>query len=298
MKKILPFIVFFYTALFFAQTNNQSYDFEFYKNGYFKKTKNLKIQLTKNSDTISEVAAILTEKGNTNRADLYRFMNNQKDQAEFTTYLEKLNGVLPDYKTLLGSLSKKERSLTGLQKNIEKLKANGKALEEQLNPLNDELQTADAAFKQGLSQNTQNVRGNTVAAAIETVTEKPSFRNVVNQRCLVIANGFYEWQWHDTKGKNKSKFEIGKENEELFAFAGLYSIWQNPTTGEEKNTYTIVTTEANPLMAEIHNIKKRMPIILRPEDEQKWLQHEPIQKFAYPYEVNLVAKNLNFGSLF
>ncbi|MBP9752552.1 MAG: hypothetical protein KBD31_01915 [Proteobacteria bacterium] len=112
---------------------------------------------SKNSDTISEVAAILTEKGNTNRADLYRFMNNQKDQAEFTTYLEKLNGVLPDYKTLLGSLSKKERSLTGLQKNIEKLKANGKALEEQLNPLNDELQTADAAFKQGLSQNTQNV---------------------------------------------------------------------------------------------------------------------------------------------
>ncbi len=51
-------------------------------------------------------------------------------------------------------------------------------------------------------------------------------------------------------------------------------------------------------MAEIHNIKKRMPIILRPEDEQKWLQHEPIKKFAYPYEVNLVAKNLNFGSLF
>ena len=138
----------------------------------------------------------------------------------------------------------------------------------------------------------------TLNARIETITEKPSFRNVVNQRCLVIANGFYEWQWHDTKGKNKSKFEIGLENEELFAFAGLYSIWQNPTTGEEKNTYTIVTTEANPLMAEIHNIKKRMPIILCPEDEQKWLQHEPIQKFAYPYEVNLVAKNLNFGSLF
>ena len=53
MKKILPFIVFFYSALFFAQTNNQSYEFEFYKNGYFKKTKNLKIQLAKNSDTIS-----------------------------------------------------------------------------------------------------------------------------------------------------------------------------------------------------------------------------------------------------
>ena len=53
MKIILSFIVFFYTALFFAQTNNPSYDFEFYKNGYFKKTKNLKIQLAKNADTIS-----------------------------------------------------------------------------------------------------------------------------------------------------------------------------------------------------------------------------------------------------
>ncbi len=55
---------------------------------------------------------------------------------------------------------------------------------------------------------------------------------------MVIANGFYEWQWHDTKGKNKSKFEIGLENEELFAFAGLYSIWKNPATGEEKKTPT------------------------------------------------------------
>lgn len=53
MKIILSFIVFFYSILCFAQTNNQSYDFEFYKNGYFKKTKNLKIQLAKYSDTIS-----------------------------------------------------------------------------------------------------------------------------------------------------------------------------------------------------------------------------------------------------
>lgn len=138
----------------------------------------------------------------------------------------------------------------------------------------------------------------TLNARIETVNEKRSFQNSVNQRCLVLANGFYEWQWHDSKGKNKSKFEIGIENEELFAFAGLYSNWQNPTTGEIKNTYTIVTTVANPLMTEIHNIKKRMPIILKPEDEQNWLKQQPIQDFAYPYEVNLVAKNQNPNSLF
>ena len=51
-------------------------------------------------------------------------------------------------------------------------------------------------------------------------------------------------------------------------------------------------------MAEIHNIKKRMPIILKQEDEIKWLEHQPIQEFAFPYEVNLVAKNLNQNSLF
>jgi len=138
----------------------------------------------------------------------------------------------------------------------------------------------------------------TLNARIETVDEKPSFRNSVNKRCLVIANGFYEWQWLDSKGKSKNKFEIGIGNADLFAFAGLYSEWTDTITGEIKNTYTIVTTEANPLMAEIHNIKKRMPIILKQEDEIKWLEHQPIQEFAFPYEVNLIAKNLNQNSLF
>lgn len=138
----------------------------------------------------------------------------------------------------------------------------------------------------------------TLNARIETVDEKPSFRNSVNKRCLVIANGFYEWQWLDSKGKNKNKFEIGIGNDDLFAFAGLYSQWIDTITGEIKNTYTIVTTKANPLMAEIHNIKKRMPIILKQEDEVKWLKHQPIQEFAFPYEVNLVAKNLNQNSIF
>lgn len=135
----------------------------------------------------------------------------------------------------------------------------------------------------------ENIRKMTLNARIETVDEKPSFRNSINQRCLVIANGFYEWQWHDSKGKNKTKFEIGIGNQDLFAFAGIYSQWIKKETGEIKNTYSILTTEANPLMAEIHNIKKRMPIILKPEDEIKWLQHNPIKYFAYPYEVNLVA---------
>lgn len=111
----------------------------------------------------------------------------------------------------------------------------------------------------------------TLKARIETVEEKPSFKNAVNKRCLVIANGFYEWKWHDSKAKNKTKYEIGIGNYDLFAFAGLYSNWRNNVTGEIKETYTILSTISNPLMVEIHNIKKRMPIILKPEDEIKWL---------------------------
>lgn len=132
----------------------------------------------------------------------------------------------------------------------------------------------------------------TLNARIETVDEKPSFRDSVNKRCLVIANGFNEWQWLDSKGKSKQKYEIGLANEDLFAFAGLYSHWIDKATGEMKNSYTIVTTTANAFMSEIHNTKKRMPVILKPEDEIKWLQHEPIQEFAFPYSVDLMAIKL------
>ncbi len=133
----------------------------------------------------------------------------------------------------------------------------------------------------------------TLNAKIETVTEKPSFKNSVNKRCLVIADGYFEWQWLDPKGKIKQKYEIGLPNKELFTFAGLYSQWVDKTTGEIKNTYTILTTEANPLMAEIHNNKKRMPVVLKREDETKWLEHQSIQNFAFPYDVNLVAKQIH-----
>jgi putative SOS response-associated peptidase YedK len=67
------------------------------------------------------------------------------------------------------------------------------------------------------------IKSLTLNARVETVYEKPSFRDVVSQRCLVIANGFYEWQWLDSKGRNKVKYKIGIDKEELFAFAGLYS---------------------------------------------------------------------------
>jgi putative SOS response-associated peptidase YedK len=144
---------------------------------------------------------------------------------------------------------------------------------------------------------TQDIKSLTLNAKIETINEKPSFRNIINQRCLVIATAFYEWQWLDSKGKNKAKYRIGVENEELFAFAGLYSKWEDSSTKEVKNTYTIVTTQANTLMATIHNTKKRMPIILNKEDEKAWLEHKLIEDFAYPYEANLKATKISPDTL-
>ncbi len=132
------------------------------------------------------------------------------------------------------------------------------------------------------------IRAHTLNARIETILDKPSYAESAQKRCLVIANGFYEWTWHDSKGKNKEKFLITIPGEELFAFAGIYSSWTNPNTAEVVDSYSIVTTEANELMAEIHNIKKRMPIILTEQNEQDWLEGDDFEHFKKP-EIELVA---------
>lgn len=135
---------------------------------------------------------------------------------------------------------------------------------------------------------TRTHQGNTLNAKIETLSEKPSFREVIHQRCLVIADGFYEWKWLDGKGTKKEKYLITTADNPIFTMAGLWSTWSDPLTGELRQTYTILTTEANTLMAEIHNSRKRMPVILSREGEQAWLNGQN----APQLEPHLVAKNL------
>jgi putative SOS response-associated peptidase YedK len=133
-------------------------------------------------------------------------------------------------------------------------------------------------------------RKNTLNARIETINEKPSYKNITQNRCLIIATGFYEWRWLDDKGKSKEKYHISSQTDEIFCFAGLYDKWVNRATGEVLKTYTMVTTEANELMQYIHNHKRRMPVILNREDENAWLdKSNNITDFALPYQTKLIA---------
>lgn len=115
------------------------------------------------------------------------------------------------------------------------------------------------------------LQNSTLNARFESISEKPAFRNSVSKRCLIPADGFYEWQWLDPKGKHKKKYLVHLPNDSLFAFAGLWNCWRDNNTGETFHTYTILTTEANELMSVIHNSKKRMPVILHPDAEKTWL---------------------------
>lgn len=133
-------------------------------------------------------------------------------------------------------------------------------------------------------------RKNTLNARIETIDEKASFKNITQNRCLIIATGFYEWRWLDEKGKTKEKYHISSQTDEIFCFAGLYDQWVNPANGDRFKTYTMVTTEGNDLMKYIHNHKQRMPIILNRGDETAWLDPEnAISDFALPYQAKIIG---------
>lgn len=125
---------------------------------------------------------------------------------------------------------------------------------------------------------------NTLNCKIETAAEKPTFRNSLNQRCLILVSGFYEWK-HVTEGKKivKQKFLLTSPNQDFFTLAGLYNNWNGT------NTFTILTTEANELMAEIHNTKKRMPVVLKQQEEALWLKHENLDNYGIRSEIELIA---------
>ncbi|MBS1871058.1 MAG: SOS response-associated peptidase [Actinobacteria bacterium] len=106
-----------------------------------------------------------------------------------------------------------------------------------------------------------------INARAETVADKPAYRGPFERgRCLVVADGFYEW----TRDERRQPFHVTRDAGEPFAFAGIRTAWRDPRNpdGELLRSCAIVTTEANAKVAHIH---PRMPVILDPRDEQEWL---------------------------
>jgi putative SOS response-associated peptidase YedK len=111
-----------------------------------------------------------------------------------------------------------------------------------------------------------------INAKAETVAEKPAFRDAFkNRRCLIPADGFYEWQ--KTAGGKVPHAIVPKEG--VFAFAGLWERWKDPASLEIVRSCTIVTGRPNELVAPIHD---RMPVILPPETWPRWLGEEPASR--------------------
>jgi putative SOS response-associated peptidase YedK len=139
-----------------------------------------------------------------------------------------------------------------------------------------------------------------INARVESLTTNGMFRNLLSRkRCLVPADGFYEWQVQapetdlfghpdPSKGKPKKQpYRITLKDEDLFSFAGLFDEWVDKSTGEEIKTFTIITTEANELVKPIHD---RMPVILTLEAEELWLdeKEKEVVDLLKPYEADLM----------
>ncbi len=116
-----------------------------------------------------------------------------------------------------------------------------------------------------------------INARAETVAQKPAFRSAFRQRrCLVPADGFYEWQKRDG---GKQPYRMALKNGEPFAFAGLWERWQGEGV-HEIESFTIIVTEANDTIRYIHD---RMPVILGAADYGQWLEGSDVEELLKPF---------------
>lgn len=128
-----------------------------------------------------------------------------------------------------------------------------------------------------------------INARAETLAEKPSFKRLLHsRRCLIVADGFYEWK-QEGRGP-KTPMYITLKDHELFAFAGLWDTWKSHD-GDLLRTCTIITTEANAVVAPIHN---RMPVILPASAREEWLDtsirdDQVLLPLLKPYDANAMT---------
>jgi putative SOS response-associated peptidase YedK len=126
-----------------------------------------------------------------------------------------------------------------------------------------------------------------INARSETIADKPAYRSTFQKhRCLVLADGFYEWKKTDD-GKIPIRFTL--KSGAPFAFAGMWSNWKDPN-GEWVKTFTIITGKPNDVVKDVHD---RMPVMLLPEDEKVWLDNDAgeaiWQNLLRPYPPELMV---------
>ncbi|MBA3530657.1 MAG: SOS response-associated peptidase [Ardenticatenales bacterium] len=129
-----------------------------------------------------------------------------------------------------------------------------------------------------------------INARAETVTEKPSFRTAfAKRRCLVIADGFYEWQKRSKAQGGSQPYYFQLDSHDPFAFAGLWELWRDPE-GEVVHSCTLITCAANDLVAPVH---ARMPVILGEESLWQWLEpdasEDTLHTLLQPYPAERMA---------
>jgi len=121
----------------------------------------------------------------------------------------------------------------------------------------------------------------------EELLEKRMYKDAAaNRRCVVLSSGFYEWRHLPRIGKNgqplktvdKYPYYIKLKGRDVFFMAGIWQPWKDPETDTTVNSFALVTTKANSLMEQIHNSKKRMPLILTDELAAEWISDIPQQR--------------------
>jgi putative SOS response-associated peptidase YedK len=135
----------------------------------------------------------------------------------------------------------------------------------------------------------------TISAKLEYLDKRYAWQKVANNRCLVPATAYFEYHWNDAKGNSKTKYIIKNARADMFALAGLFSVWRNPQ-GRLLQTFAVCTTEANEIMQYVHNKDAeknyhRMPVMLNRGVEKNWLDESiPYMDFAFPnYQPDLTA---------
>ena len=123
-----------------------------------------------------------------------------------------------------------------------------------------------------VEENAGELQKMTLNARADTIYQKPSYKaSIVSRRCILVVDGFFEWRHEHNR---KYPYYIYPKDETVFYLGCIYNAWVNRVTGEVRDTFSIITTDANPLMERIHNTRKRMPLILHKEDLAAWIDPE------------------------